>query len=56
MATFKEAFYTRFFEVQNNMQSKYVAFMCMEIEMPFNDVLAEAELEQHIKRYKSGVP
>ena len=59
MVTFEEAFYTGFFEVQSNifsttkadLQSRYVAFMRMEKEMPLQDVLADAELEQRIRRF-----
>ena len=60
MVTFEEAFYTRFFEVQRNvfsminkdLRSRYVAFMRMEMEMPLKDVLANAELEQRIRRFR----
>ena len=53
MVTFEEAFYTGFFEVQSNLfsmlnqdlRSRYVAFMQMEKEMPLKDVLADAALE-----------
>ena len=63
MVTFEEAFYMGFFEVQSNifslinkdLQSKYVAFMCMEIKTPLKDVLVDAELEQCIRRYRQGL-
>ena len=63
MVTFEEAFYTSFFEVHSNifsminkdLQSRYVAFMRMEIEMPLKDVLADAELKQRIRRFKQGL-
>ena len=63
MVTFEEAFYTGFFEVQSNifslihkdLRSRFVAFMRMQIEMPLKDVLADAELEQRIRRYRSGL-
>ena len=63
MVTFEEAFYTGFFKVQSNLfstintdlRSKYVAFMRMEKEMPLQDVLADAELEQRIRRFRQGL-
>ena len=63
MVTFKEAFYIGFFEVQstlfstinNNRRNRYVAFMRMEKEMPLKDVLADAELERRIRRFRQGL-
>ena len=63
MVTFEEAFYTGFFEVQSNifstanadLRSRYVAFMRMEKEMPLQDILADAELEQRIRRFGQGL-
>lgn len=60
MVTFEEIFYTRIFEVQSNLfsllnthlQSRFVAFMRMEIEMPLKDVLADVELEHQITKYR----
>ena len=63
MVPFKEAFYTRFFEVKSSLfstlnsdlRSRYVAFMRMEKEMPLKDVLADAELERRIRRFQQGL-
>ena len=63
MVTFEEVFYTGFFEVQSSLfstinsdlRSRYVAFMRMEKEMPLKDVLADAELERRIRRFRQGL-
>ena len=63
MVTFEEAFYTGFFEVQSSLfstlnsdlHSRYVAFMRMEKEMPLKDVLVDAKLERHIRRFQQGL-
>ena len=60
MVTFKEAFYTGFFEVQSNLfstinndlRSRYVTFMRMEKELPLKDVLVDAESERRIRPFR----
>lgn len=63
MVTFEEAFYTGFFEVQSNifsminndLRSRYVAFMRIEKEMRLKDVLVDDELEWYIRRFRQGL-
>ena len=63
MLTFKGAFYTGFFEIDSQIfsmmnkdpRSRYVAYMTMEMEHPVRDVLAEAELQQRMQRFRAAL-
>ena len=60
MVTFEEAFYTGFFEVETKIfslmnqdpQSRYIAFRTMEVDRPLTYVLAKAELKAKIARFQ----
>ena len=63
MVTFKDCFYTGFFEVESHIfllenqdpQSIYVAFMTMEMEHPLRDVATKTELQQRIQHLKRAL-
>lgn len=63
LVTFEEAFYTGFFEVQSNLfslinqdlSSRFVAFLRMEVEMPMRDVIADLETSQRIRRIQHAL-
>ena len=63
LLSFEEAFYTGFFEVETHLfsllnqdlSSRFVAFMRMEIEMPLKEVLADMEEQQRLKRFRHAL-
>ena len=64
MVTFKEAFYTGFFEVETTLFSltndnplgRYIAFRTMEVDHPLEDVAAEAERRNNLALFCRGLP
>ena len=63
LLSFEETFYTGFFEVETNLfsllnqdlSSRFVAFMRMEIEIPLKEVLADMEEQQRLKRFRNAL-
>ena len=63
MVTFKECFYTGFFEIDSHIfsmmnkdpRSRYVAYMTMEMEHPVRDVLAKVELQQQMQKFRQAL-